>query len=96
MTETATEHAITAVGRHIPATHRSLAPDRTPRSRPALTTAAGLLREMAAVYRAVRAGALDSQEGTRRVYILDRMSRVVEGALLEERLARLEARSGTK
>lgn len=63
---------------------------------PSLTTSAGVLREMARVYREVRAGRLESTEGTRRVYILDRMAKVIEVALLEERLAALEAKHGTK
>lgn len=63
---------------------------------PSLTTSAGVLREMARVYRDVRAGRLESAEGTRRVYILDRMAKVIEVAMIEDRLAALEARHATR
>lgn len=46
--------------------------------------------EMAKVYRHVRTGKLPSQEGTRLVYMLDRLGRCIEGQELERRLAELE------
>jgi hypothetical protein len=47
-------------------------------------------RELGRVYRAVKAGTIPSEEGTRRAYILNTLSRVMEAADLERRLAELE------
>lgn len=81
----------------LPAPRRDLVPAPGGKVRtPSLTTSAGILREMARVYRAVRAGQLASDEGTRRVYILDRMAKVIETAILEERVAQLEDVHGPK
>jgi hypothetical protein len=49
--------------------------------------------EMAHVYRAVRSGELDSQEGSRLVYILSQIGRMIESADLEQRLTLLEQRN---
>lgn len=47
-------------------------------------------REMASVYSQVRRGELDSQEGSRRTYILGQIGRVLEVESIETRIARLE------
>ena len=91
-------HEKPASGELIPARRRALVPTPPPRTgrMPALCTSVGVARELASVYRAMKAGKLDSSEGGRRAYVLSLLGRVIEGALIEERLARLEARSGTK
>jgi len=49
-------------------------------------------REMARVYRMVKAGLISSQDGARYVFMLTSIARLVEIGQLEERLNRLEAR----
>jgi len=61
--------------------------------RPAsLKTASGVLREMAAVYRASRRGALDLQAACKLTFILQSMGRLHETVELERRVAALENR----
>jgi hypothetical protein len=50
--------------------------------------------EMAYVYRQMDAGKLEAQEGTRRVYVLDRIKDVIELAEFEKRIAELERSAG--
>jgi hypothetical protein len=47
-------------------------------------------REMGKVYRDMRQGRIESQDGTRLVYVLGQMAKVHEIAVLEKRLAQLE------
>jgi hypothetical protein len=47
-------------------------------------------REMARVYRDMRNRKIDSQEGTRLVYVLSQIAKVHEIAVLEKRLIELE------
>lgn len=50
-------------------------------------------REMGKVYRNMRQGQIESQDGTRLVYVLSQMAKVHEIAVLEKRLAALERES---
>lgn len=47
-------------------------------------------REMAAVYRLMRSGKLDTQDGTRLVYVLGQIGKLIETASLERRIDELE------
>jgi hypothetical protein len=47
-------------------------------------------REMGRVYRDMRNRKIDSQDGTRLVYVLSQMAKVHEIAVLEKKLAELE------
>ena len=47
-------------------------------------------REMAAVYREMRAGSIESQDGTRYVYVLAQVGKMIEQSELERRVAALE------
>ena len=47
-------------------------------------------REMRRVYCDVRSGLVDTQDGTRMVYILSQMAKIHEVAVLEKRVAQLE------
>lgn len=47
-------------------------------------------RELAAVYRDMRSGRLDPQNGTRLSYVLDLLRRAYETGVLQERLETLE------
>ena len=55
-----------------------------------LTTLIHVRDEMARCYRQMRAGDLDSSEGSKRVYVLGQIGKVIEGALLEQRIEALE------
>ena len=63
------------------------------RRRYSLKTLRGVRSEMAATYREMRTGVLESSEGTRFVYVLTQIAKVLEVAELERRLALLEAKS---
>jgi len=47
-------------------------------------------REIATVYRDMRAGRIETQDGTRLAYVLDMIRKAYESAVLEERIATLE------
>ncbi len=47
--------------------------------------------EMAKVYRAMKARQIQASDGTKLVYVLDRIARVLEATLIERRVAALEA-----
>jgi len=64
----------------------------TPRGDAALEGPRDVAIEMARNYRRVVRGQIDSQEGSRRCYMLYTLSRVFEGALLDQRIAALEAK----
>jgi hypothetical protein len=67
----------------------------TPRRRkPQLTTLEGVRWEMARIYREMEARKRDSQEGSRLVYVLTQITRVLELTEIEGRLAALEERRG--
>ncbi len=55
-----------------------------------LATLENVRQEMARVYRFVDQGKIETQEGTRRVYILSQIGKVIEAADLERRLGALE------
>lgn len=57
-----------------------------------LQTALDVRREMAKVYRDVKGGLMESQYGTRLVYILSQIGRMIELHEVEARVAALEAR----
>lgn len=63
-----------------------------PSSRPKidLRDAHSIRRELGAVYRDMRAGRIQSQDGTRLAYVLDLLRRAVETSDLQERLEALE------
>ena len=69
-------------------------PDPTPR-RIDLSSLRDVRIEMAACYRAVDAGTIESQDASRRVYILRQIADVIVNADLERRVAELEERRGT-
>jgi len=56
----------------------------------------GVRVEMARVYREMEAGTRDSQEGSRLVYVLTAIAKVLELTEIEHRLARLEDRAQGK
>ena len=66
----------------------------TPRRKPKLTTLEGVRCEMARIYREMEARKRDSQEGSRLVYVLTQITRVLELTEIERRLAALEERRG--
>ena len=66
----------------------------TPSRRINLKTLSHVRREMAFVYREMRVGAIESQDGTRFVYVLAQIGKMVEQTDLERRVAQLEAKHG--
>lgn len=58
-----------------------------------LDSAGGVLKEMATVYRAARAGRLDVQTACRLTFILQSMGRLWEVVELERRVTALEGRT---
>lgn len=64
-------------------------PDPTPR-RIDLSTLRDVRLELAAVYRMMDAGAIESQDGTRRAYVLKTIHDVIVSAELERRIQELE------
>ena len=56
-----------------------------------LSTAAGVRRELARVYRDARSGALDAQDATRLGYLLMQIAKMIELGDLERRLEALES-----
>lgn len=55
-----------------------------------LKTAEQVRQEMAKVYRDMRGGKIDSQDGTRFVYVLGQIGKMIELADLEKRIEALE------
>ena len=67
----------------------------TPRRRkPQLTTLEGVRSEMARIYREMEARKRDNQEGSRLVYVLTSITKVLELVEIERRLTALEDRRG--
>ena len=56
-----------------------------------LHDAHAIRREMASVYRDMRAGHIETSDGTKLAYVLSMMIKAYEAAVLEERLERMEA-----
>ena len=54
----------------------------------------GVRAEMAAVYRAVRTGLVDSSEGSKLTYMLAQIGKVTVDACLEDRITELEKLEG--
>jgi len=67
-------------------------PDPTPR-RIDLSNVRDVRLELAAVYRKMDAGEIQSQDGTRRAYVLKMIHDVIVSAELERRIAELEERN---
>lgn len=61
-----------------------------------LKTLGQVRREMALVYRQMRAGAIESQDGTRYVYVLSQIGKMIEIDEIERRLCALEAKNESK
>ncbi len=51
-----------------------------------------LRREMGSVYRDMRGGRIDTQDGSRLVYVLGEMRKLIEAADLERRIQQLEGK----
>lgn len=66
-------------------------PVPTPR-RIDLSTLRDVRLELAAVYRKMDSGEIESQEGTRRAYVLKTIGEIIELSDLERRIKELEAR----
>ena len=64
----------------------------TPPRRILLSTLENVRREMARVYRNVDAQHIDSGEGSRRIYMLSQIGKLIEGADIESRIFELESR----
>jgi len=58
-----------------------------------LRDAHAVRREMAAVYRDMRAGRIETQDGTRLAYVLDMVRKAYETAELERRITTLEEKN---
>lgn len=72
---------------------KTLEPDpTTPHRRIDLSTLRDVRLELAAVYRRMDAGEIESQDGTRRTYVLKAIADVIELADLERRIRELEER----
>ena len=56
----------------------------------ALHKASSIRREMGCVYREMRSGKIEAQDGTRLVYVLDMMRKAFDTELLEKRLEDVE------
>jgi hypothetical protein len=68
-------------------------PDPTPAKRRVdLSSLRDVRLELAAVYRMMDRGEIESQDGTRRAYVLRAIGDIIEMAELERRIADLEAR----
>jgi len=67
----------------------------TPRRRkPQLTSLEGVRCEMARIYREMESGKRESQEGSRLVYVLTQIGKVLELTEIERRLTALETGNG--
>jgi hypothetical protein len=53
-------------------------------------------RELGAVYRDMRSGRIETQEGTRLAYVLDMIRKAYETAVLQERIESMERTLGHK
>jgi len=64
------------------------------RRKPQLTDLGGVRVEMARIYREMESGKRDSQDGSRLVYVLTQITKVLELTEIERRLNVLENRNG--
>ena len=55
-----------------------------------LRDAHAIRRELAAVYRDMRSGTIETQEGTRLAYVLDMIRKAYETSVIQERLELME------
>ncbi len=55
-----------------------------------LRDADAIRRELSSVYRDMRAGRIDSSDGTKLAYVLDMIRKAYETGMLEERIIQLE------
>ncbi len=55
-----------------------------------LRDAHAIRRELAAVYRDMRSGAIETQDGTRLAYVLDMIRKAYETSVIQERLELME------
>lgn len=79
-------------GGSLPASRARAGVVLSPTPRTDLKTIDDVRVEMAKVYRSVKAGEIDSQHGSRLVYILSQIGRLVEIHEIERRLVALESR----
>lgn len=70
-------------------------PVPTPPRRIDLSTLRDVRIELANVYRQIDAGAIESQDGSRRAYVLKTIGDIIEMAELEKRIETLEERHAT-
>ncbi len=68
----------------------TLSPQKGQRYRCKLDTMQDVKREMAKVYREARSGMLDVADGSKLVYMLGTIGKVIEGSDLEQRVEVLE------
>jgi hypothetical protein len=61
-----------------------------------LHDARAIKRELASVYRDMRAGRIETQDGTRLAYVLDMIRKAYETSVLQERLEILERTLGSR
>jgi hypothetical protein len=64
--------------------------DPTPSPKIDLRDAHAIRRELAAVYRDMRAGKIEPQDGTRLAYVLDMIRKAYDTSILQDRLEILE------
>lgn len=76
-----------------PADGRTLDAPRPPTPRLNLSRMEDVRREAARVYRDMRSGRIDTQDGTRLVYVLGEIRKLFEAIEFEKRIAALEARN---
>ena len=65
-------------------------PVPTPPPKIDLRDAHAIRRELAAVYRDMRSGAIEAQDGTRMAYVLDLIRKAFETGVLQDRIESLE------
>ncbi len=70
----------------------TLPPQKGTRYRCKLDSMADVKSEMAKVYREARSGLVEVQDGTKLVWMLQAVAKVIEGSDLEKRLEILEAK----
>ena len=70
-----------------------LPPRKSTRYRAKLDTMQDVKREMAKIYREARSGVVDVQDGTKLVWMLQAVAKVIEGSDLEKRIEILESKN---
>ena len=74
-----------------PVIHEGTVLQAMPTPRTNLSTIEDLRREMGRVYREMRSGRIETQEGTRLVYVLSQIGKLAELYEIEKRISALEA-----